>query len=83
VPRSRAYARLAGRLQDAQRVLPGNRRPRSTFPARWPMLRIDHLFLSEGIEALHVEVPRGAPERIASDHLPLVVDVRITTASAA
>jgi endonuclease/exonuclease/phosphatase family metal-dependent hydrolase len=78
VQRSRAYARLAGRLRDAQRVLPGYDRPRPTFPARWPMLRIDHVFLGEGVEALRAEVPRGMPERIASDHLPLVVDLRIT-----
>jgi endonuclease/exonuclease/phosphatase family metal-dependent hydrolase len=77
VPRSRAYARLAGRLRDAQRTLPGRHRPLPTFPARWPMLRIDHAFLGEGVEALRAEVPRGTPERIASDHLPLVVDLRI------
>ncbi|MCB4823941.1 endonuclease/exonuclease/phosphatase family protein [Roseicella aerolata] len=79
MPRSRAYLRLAGRLRDAQRALPEHHRPHPTFPARWPMLRIDHVFLGEGIEALRAEVPRGMPERVASDHLPLVVDLRIAT----
>lgn len=79
LPRSRAYARLAGRLHDAQCALPGLHRPLATFPARWPMLRIDHVFLGEGVEALRAEVPRGAPERMASDHLPLLVELRIAT----
>ena len=80
VPRSRAYARLAGRMNDAQRCLPGNHRPRPTFPARWPVLRIDHVFLSEGIEALDAKVPRGLTESVASDHLPLVVNIRVNGA---
>jgi endonuclease/exonuclease/phosphatase family metal-dependent hydrolase len=79
MPRSRAYARLAGRLHDAQRVLPQHHRPRPTFPARWPVLRIDHVFVGEGVEAVRAEVPRSTRERIASDHLPLVVDLRIVT----
>jgi endonuclease/exonuclease/phosphatase family metal-dependent hydrolase len=82
VPRSRAYQRLAGRLRDAQRALRIQHRPQPTFPARWPMLRIDHVFLGEGVEALRAEVPRGAPERAASDHLPLLVDLRVTAGPA-
>ncbi|MGE0370712.1 MAG: endonuclease/exonuclease/phosphatase family protein [Gammaproteobacteria bacterium] len=77
VPRSRAYARLAGRLQDAQRGQPGHYRPRPTFPARWPVLRLDHVFLTEGMEVLDAIVPRGQTERVASDHLPVVVTVRL------
>ena len=78
VPRSRAYARLvgAGRLRDAQRVVRGHR-PRPTFPARWPLLRLDHVLLGEGVEARKVEVRRGPLERAASDHLPLVVDLEV------
>jgi endonuclease/exonuclease/phosphatase family metal-dependent hydrolase len=76
VPRSRAYGRLAGRLRDAQRALPGHR-PLPTFPARWPCLRIDHVFLGHGLEIRRVEVRRGPLERVASDHLPLVVELGI------
>ena len=50
VPRSRAYERLAARLQDAQRSHTAQR-PRPTFPARFPFLRIDHVFVSRSIEA--------------------------------
>ncbi len=74
VPRSRPYRRLAARLRDAQCALPGQR-PRPTFPARWPLLRLDHVFLGQGVELRAIEVPRGAAERIASDHLPLVAEL--------
>jgi endonuclease/exonuclease/phosphatase family metal-dependent hydrolase len=39
------------------------------------MLRIDHVFVSRSIEVLDVHAPDGALARIASDHLPLVVDI--------
>jgi endonuclease/exonuclease/phosphatase family metal-dependent hydrolase len=81
VPRSRAYQRLARRLTDAQRT-PGTRRPQATFPARLPLLRIDHAFIGDGIEVLDSTVPRTPLTRVASDHLPLVLDLKITAASA-
>ena len=80
VPRSPAYRLLAGRLRDAQAAAPPcGRRPRATFPARWPVLRLDHVFLGEGVDALGAEVRRGPLERAASDHLPLAVDVAVRT----
>ncbi|MBR0667655.1 EEP domain-containing protein [Roseomonas hellenica] len=75
-PRSRAYELMASHLRDAQRSLPGHR-PRATFPSRWPMLRIDHVFISGDVVVRAVEVPRARGERLASDHLPLVVDLVI------
>jgi endonuclease/exonuclease/phosphatase family metal-dependent hydrolase len=74
VPRSGAYRRLAARLRDAQCGLSGHR-PCPTFPTRWPLLRIDHVFIGEDVEVQRVEVRRGPLERLASDHLPLVVDL--------
>jgi hypothetical protein len=41
------------------------------------MLRIDHVFVSRSVRVTGVHVPRHAAARIASDHLPLVVDFRI------
>jgi endonuclease/exonuclease/phosphatase family metal-dependent hydrolase len=76
-----AYKALARRLDDAQRLLQETgRRPRTapTFPSRLPMLRIDHLFVSSGVEVLDVHAPNGPLARAASDHLPLVADLRIT-----
>ena len=76
VPRSRAYAHLAARLRDAQRACPALR-PRPTFPTPLPFLRIDHVFVSRSIEVLYVEVVRTPAARLASDHLPLLVDFRV------
>jgi endonuclease/exonuclease/phosphatase family metal-dependent hydrolase len=78
-PRSRTYRRLAAQLRDAQGVPPGQRAS-ATFPARWPLLRIDHIFLGEQVDAVRVEVRRGPLERLASDHLPVVADLVIRAA---
>lgn len=76
LPRSRAYQRLARHLVDAQRARP-DPRPRATFPARLPVVRIDHAFLGKGVEVVGSAVPRTPLTRAASDHLPLVLDLRI------
>jgi endonuclease/exonuclease/phosphatase family metal-dependent hydrolase len=73
-PRHGAYRRLADRLRDAQHA---GRRRTPTFPSRFPMLRIDHVFVSRSIAVTGVHAPRSALTRQASDHLPLVVDFRI------
>jgi endonuclease/exonuclease/phosphatase family metal-dependent hydrolase len=75
-PRSAAYRRIAFPLKDAQLAGSG-RRPQPTFPARLPMLRIDHVFVSRSIEVVGVAVPRDSLARTASDHLPLVVEIRL------
>jgi endonuclease/exonuclease/phosphatase family metal-dependent hydrolase len=72
--RHAAYRRIALRMRDAQRTR--GRRLR-TFPSRYPMLRIDHVFISRSIAVSGVHAPRNALTRAASDHLPLVVDFRI------
>lgn len=76
VPRSRVYRRLARRMQDAQRA-PGLGRPKPTFPAGFPVLRIDHVFTRGPVAVRRVEVIRNEVTRVASDHLPLVVDLEL------
>jgi endonuclease/exonuclease/phosphatase family metal-dependent hydrolase len=70
--RSRSYRRLAARFTDAQ-LAPGTSRPRATFPARYPALRIDHVFVDPAIEVLAAQTVRTPLALIASDHLPVVV----------
>jgi endonuclease/exonuclease/phosphatase family metal-dependent hydrolase len=77
IPASRAYRRLRGRLRDAQLSLNGHR-PQRTFFSRYPVNRIDHVFVGGGIEVADVEVPRTELIRKASDHLPLVVDIHLS-----
>lgn len=81
VPRSRAYRRLTTRLRDAQ-TFSRVARPRPTFPGRMPILRIDHVLVSRSIEVLRTETVRTPLARVASDHLPLVVDFRIMSPKA-
>lgn len=76
VPNATTYRRIARRLRDAQRALPGHR-PRPTFPAALPCLRLDHVFVSEPFRVRAVTVPRDARARRASDHLPLIVDLEL------
>jgi endonuclease/exonuclease/phosphatase family metal-dependent hydrolase len=40
-------------------------------------MRIDHIFISSGLEVTGIQVPRSELARLASDHLPLVAEVRI------
>jgi len=67
------YRTLTARLRAA-RPLARRRQPSSTFPSPLPVLRIDHLFVSPGIEVQGVFAPFDPLTRAASDHLPLVMD---------
>jgi endonuclease/exonuclease/phosphatase family metal-dependent hydrolase len=67
------YRTLTSRLQPARR-LARRKQPTSTFPSPLPVLRIDHLFVSPGIEVHEVSAPFDPLTRVASDHLPLVMD---------
>ena len=71
------YRTLTQAMQPARR-LARKRSPSSTFPAQLPVLRIDHLFVSAGIEVRDVFAPFDAGTRLASDHLPLVMDFELT-----
>lgn len=49
----------------------------ATIPSLFPMLRIDHIFVSSGTAASLVPLERSFDERWASDHLPVIVDVAL------
>jgi endonuclease/exonuclease/phosphatase family metal-dependent hydrolase len=38
--------------------------------------RIDHIFVGRRLDVIHVEVPATHLTRTASDHLPLLADIR-------
>ena len=71
------YFWLQHRLHDAQRA--GGRSARATWPARCPLLRLDHVWVGKHLRVERVEVPREGGARTASDHLPIVVDLAIET----
>lgn len=75
IARSASYRMVARRLRDVQVEADG--RPRPTFPSRLPLLRIDHLFVGEGIRVNGAFVHDSPLTRRASDHLPLCADLEI------
>jgi len=70
------YRTLTADLIDARKLNPV-RRPTSTFPSRFPFLRIDHLFVSAGVKVTGMDAPYTPATRVASDHLPLVMDFEL------
>jgi endonuclease/exonuclease/phosphatase family metal-dependent hydrolase len=73
---SLVYRTVTQRLQPARR-LAARKQPTSTFPSPLPVLRIDHLFVSPGVVVQDVFAPFDPLTRVASDHLPLVMDFEI------
>ncbi|QLQ13391.1 MAG: endonuclease/exonuclease/phosphatase family protein [Brevundimonas sp.] len=79
---SRTYGILCSRLTDAQRRI-GLQPTVKTFPSGFPTLRIDHAFVSAQVDILGISAPLDARARSASDHLPLVMDFRVSAADGA
>lgn len=74
-PNSRIFRGMS-RLLDAQRVNAGLK-PLATFSSVKPLLRLDHVFVSRHFEVKAVEVPRTPTSNVASDHLPVCVELSI------
>lgn len=70
------YRRISKFLRDAQRVAPGHQ-ARATFPSRFPLIRLDHVFVTPDVRVVRVTVPTTPTARHASDHLPLIVDLEV------
>ena len=81
VPSSVPYRNLARHGRDVQ--VHAAPRPRATFPSRFPVLRLDHIFVGDGIVATHAEVRSDMLARTASDHLPLVATLAVPARSRA
>lgn len=74
-PSSAPYRALSAHGQDVQ--LANGGRARATFPSRFPFLRLDHIFIGQGVETVHAEVRSDALARRASDHLPLLAEIAV------
>jgi len=72
-PYSRTYRMLARSVRDAQNSQ--DSAPICTFPAKFPFMRIDHVFLAGPWVVRSIETPFSPQARVASDHLPLVVEL--------
>ncbi len=74
LPGSRPYLALTQRLRDARRLVQPIRFGR-TFPTFFPILAVDHIFVSVGLRPLSLDVHRSPLARVASDHYPLIVEL--------
>jgi len=77
LPFTRVYRTLGRVLRDAQAACPGPNLP--TWPAWAPFARIDHVFVGRGFHVERCVVPRTRLTALASDHLPLVVDLSVVS----
>lgn len=75
-PNSHVYKKINQRLEDVQTSLYAHR-PMRTFLTRFPIARIDHIFVTKDLKVRRVQVPRSALTRVASDHLPLIADLEL------
>jgi endonuclease/exonuclease/phosphatase family metal-dependent hydrolase len=81
LPGSVPYRLATGSLRDVQTLLP-DRRPLATFSSLRPLVRLDHIFLSSHFEVREITVVRNDLTRVASDHLPLLAELRVVAAAA-
>ena len=66
---------LGQRLQSVD--LRTHLRRRRTYPGFFPILHLDHIYFEGQVEVLRVTLPKDRMAKMASDHLPLVADLRI------
>jgi endonuclease/exonuclease/phosphatase family metal-dependent hydrolase len=72
------YRTLTAKLAAARSLAKQHKKqPTTTFPSPLPVLRIDHVFVSPEIRVTDVFAPFDPLTRVASDHLPLVMDFEI------
>jgi endonuclease/exonuclease/phosphatase family metal-dependent hydrolase len=75
-PYSRSYRLIADRLRDAQLSNPAGE-PQPTFHTRAPVLRLDHVFVTRSVEVVAAGPVRSPLTRVASDHFPLLAELRV------
>jgi endonuclease/exonuclease/phosphatase family metal-dependent hydrolase len=70
---SRPYRTLTQGLRDVRELIQ-TRAPIRTFPTRFPLLAVDHIFVNDALQPMSVTVHRSPLARIASDHFPLIAE---------
>jgi endonuclease/exonuclease/phosphatase family metal-dependent hydrolase len=48
-----------------------------TYPGVFPVLHLDHIYYDGKVEVEKLDLPRTRLSLMASDHLPLVADLRV------
>ena len=66
---------LSAKLQSID--LRAHLRRRRTYPGVFPVVHLDHIYYEGTVEVVKLELPRSRLSLMASDHLPLVAELRI------
>lgn len=66
---------LSERLQSID--LRQHLRRRRTYPGVFPVLHLDHIYYEGEVEVVKLELPRTRLSLMASDHLPLVAELKV------
>ena len=75
-PGSRVHGVLSEQITDVFRLTKA-KRPR-TFSTNLPVISLDYIYVSANVVVDHAEVINDTVARVASDHFPLVAELRIT-----
>jgi endonuclease/exonuclease/phosphatase family metal-dependent hydrolase len=70
-PYSPVYREISGHLTDVQKKIRQKGYPKNTFHSLYPLIRLDHIFISDHFVPVRVNVPDDYKSRMASDHLPV------------
>jgi endonuclease/exonuclease/phosphatase family metal-dependent hydrolase len=73
--RGLATQMLSERLKSID--LRAHLRRRRTYPGVFPVLHLDHIYYDGQVEVEKVELPRTRLSLLASDHLPLVAELKV------
>jgi endonuclease/exonuclease/phosphatase family metal-dependent hydrolase len=76
-PGSAVFKLLEGKLRNIEK-LKANGNTEKTWPSSHPVLSYDHIFISDGFTIAAVLVPADNITRMASDHLPFFVQLRLS-----
>jgi endonuclease/exonuclease/phosphatase family metal-dependent hydrolase len=80
-PGSAVFKLLEGKLRNVEK-LKANGDTEKTWPSSHPLLSYDHIFISDDLAVDEVLVPADKIARMASDHLPFVVQLSLSGISA-
>jgi endonuclease/exonuclease/phosphatase family metal-dependent hydrolase len=73
--RGLATQMLSERLKSID--LRAHLRRRRTYPGVFPVVHLDHIYYEGKVEVVKLELPRTRLSLMASDHLPLVAELRV------
>jgi len=76
LPRSPVCSKLGKQLKDIEDSQPRHQR-NGTFFGRFPLARIDHIFVGGDVIVDDIDIPKTTLTRLASDHLPLIADLHL------